>query len=152
MTALLITSLIISFISCAGRDTSADKFALVKSAKADEKKYEIWYFVSKVASDTPYKVFVAKESILIEDDNRRSWSKLVFDDEQTDEDAISYKEVYIYSLVNCPDRTYSYRASRFYNNIGELVFSEDISSEPLPIVADTVSDYISRFVCSYSDN
>jgi len=150
--ALIIVSCCILFVSCASMRTNETKYSIVKESKDDEKSYDIWYFVSRVGTDRPFKVFVAKASILIENDSRRSWSKLVFTAEQTDEDGINYKEVYIYSSVNCLDRTYFYIASRFYNSIGEPVFSENVSTDPEPILADTVSDYVSRFVCAYSEN
>jgi len=148
---LILVPCCILFISCASMRTDENKYSIVKESKNDEKSYDIWYFVSMVGMDKPYKVYVAKASILIENENRRSWSKLVFKDEQTDEDGIEYKEVYIYSSVNCSDRTYSYLASRFYNSIGELVFNENIPSEPAPIIPKTVSNYVSRFVCAYSE-
>ncbi|MFQ5786469.1 MAG: surface-adhesin E family protein [Thermodesulfobacteriota bacterium] len=132
--------------------TDETNYSIVKETKNDEKSYDIWYFVSKVGRERPYKVYVAKASILIENDRRKSWTKLVFNYEQTDEDGTNYKEVYIYSSVNCSDRTFFYIASRFYNMIGELVFSENVSTDPEPILADTVSDYVSKFVCAHSEN
>jgi hypothetical protein len=140
----------VSSLACASRPVEENHFEIVKSAKADEKSYGIWYFVTKVEKDRKFRVYVAKESISIENDERRSWSKLLFDQDQTDEDGIKYKEVFIYSTVNCANRTYSYKSARFYNSLGELVSSENISQAPAPIIPDTVSDHVARFVCAYS--
>lgn len=140
----------ISFMACASRPVEENHFELVKTAKADEKSFGIWYFVTKVDKDRKFRVYVAKESISIENDERRSWSKLLFDQDQTDEDGTKYKEVFIYSTVNCANRTYSYKSARFYNSLGELVSSENISQAPAPIIPDTVSDHVARFVCAYS--
>jgi hypothetical protein len=142
----------ISFLACASRPVEKDHFQIVKKAKADEKSYGIWYLVTKVKKDRKFRVYVAKESISIEKDERRSWSKLLFDQDQTDEDGTKYKEVFIYSTVNCSGRTYAYRSARFYNSLGELVFSEDISQGPAPILPDSVSDHIAKFVCAYSED
>ena len=141
----------ISFIACASRPVAENHFEIVKTAKADEKSYGIWYFVTKVEKQRNFRVYVAKESISIENDERRSWSKLLFDQDQTDEDGTKYKEVFIYSTVNCANRTYSYNSARFYNPLGELVSSENISQAPAPIMPDTVSDHVARFVCAYSE-
>jgi hypothetical protein len=146
--------LVCIFLSaCASKGSEDSTYEVVKtSAKADEKSYNIWYFVSKVDREIGYRVYVAKESILIENDERNSWSKLIFDEEQKDSDGAPYKEVYIYSTINCSNGTYSYVASRFYNSLGELVHSENISQDPLPIMANTVSDHVAKFVCAYSAN
>ena len=140
----------VSFLACATRPIEENHFELVKTTKADEKSYGIWYFVTKVEKDSKFRVYVAKESISIENDERRSWSKLLFDQDQTDEDGTKYKEVFIYSTVKCANRTYSYKSARFYNSLGELVSSENISQAPAPIIPDTVSDHVARFVCAYS--
>jgi Surface-adhesin protein E len=140
----------VSSLACASRPVEENHIEIVKSAKADEKSYGIWYFVTKVEKDSKFRVYVAKESISIENDERRSWSKLLFDQDQTDEDGTKYKEVFIYSTVNCANRTYSYKSARFYNALGELVSSENISQAPAPIIPDTVSDHVARFVCAYS--
>lgn len=142
---------LISLLACAGRPMEEDHFELVKTVKADEKSYGIWYFISKVEKEKKFRVYVAKESISIENDERGAWSKLLFDDDQTDEDGTKYKEVFIYCTVNCANRTYSYKSARFYSALGELVFSENISQAPTPILADTVSDQVARFVCAYSE-
>jgi hypothetical protein len=147
---ILSLMMFISFLACANRPVEESHFQLVKTAKADEKSYGIWYFVTKVEKDRKFRVYVAKESISIENDERRSWSKLLFDQDQTDEDGTKYKEVFIYSTVNCANRTYSYKSARFYSSLGELVFSEKISQEPVPIMPDSVSDHVARFVCAYS--
>lgn len=142
----------ISSIACATKPIEENHFELVKTAKADEKSYGIWYFVTKVEKDRKFRVYVAKESISIENDDRRSWCKLLFDQDQTDEDGTKYKEVYIYSIVNCSNKTYSYKSARFYNSLGELVFSENISQAAVPITPDTVSDHVAKFVCAYSED
>ena len=141
----------VSFLACATRPIEENHFELVKTTKADEKSYGIWYFVTKVEKDRKFRVYVAKESISITDDERQSWSKLLFDQDQTDEDGTKYKEVFIYSTVNCATRTYSYKSARFYNSLGELVFSEKISQVPVPIISDSVSDHVAKFVCAYSE-
>lgn len=138
-------------LACASKPLEENRFEIVKTAKADEKSYGIWYFVAKLEKDRKYRVYVAKESISIENDERRSWSKLLFDQDQTDEDGTKYKEVYIYSTVNCANRTYSYNSARFYNSLGELVFSEKISQKPVAIMPDSVSDHVAKFVCAYSE-
>jgi hypothetical protein len=148
---ILSLMMFISFLACANRPVEENHFELVKKAKSDEKGYGIWYFVTKVEKDRRFRVYVAKESISIENDERRSWSKLLFDQDQTDEDGTKYKEVFIYSNVNCANRTYSYKSARFYNSLGELVISEDISQEHLPIKPDSVSDHVAKFVCAYSE-
>lgn len=141
----------VSFLACATRPIEQNHFELVKTTKADEKSYGIWYFVTKVEKDRKFRVYVAKESISVTDDERRSWSKLLFDQDQTDEDGTKYKEVFIYSTVNCANRTYSYKSARFYNSLGELVFSEKISQNPVAIMPDSVSDHVAKFVCAYSE-
>lgn len=148
---IILLIVFVSFLACASKPVEENHFELVKTAKADEKSYGIWYFVSKVEKDKNFRVYVAKESITINNDERRSWSKLLFDQDQTDEDGTTYKEVFIYSIVNCADRTYSYKSARFYNSLGELVVSENISQAPAPIMPDTVSDKVARFVCAYSE-
>jgi hypothetical protein len=149
---ILFLIVFVSFLACASRPVEENHFELVKKAKADEKSYGIWYFVTKVEKDRRFRVYVAKESISIKNDERRSWSKLLFNQDQTDEDGAKYKEVFIYSTVNCANRTYSYKSARFYNSLGELVFSENISQAPLPIMPDTVSDHVAKFVCAYSED
>ncbi|MBI4228496.1 MAG: hypothetical protein HY693_02115, partial [Deltaproteobacteria bacterium] len=124
----------ISFLACAGRPREENHFELIKTAKADEKSYGIWYFISKVEKEKKFRVYVAKESISTYNDERGAWSKLLFDQDQTDDDGTKYKEVYVYSTVNCSNQTYSYKAARFYNSLGELVFSENILQEPAPIL------------------
>ncbi len=141
----------VSFLACASKPAEENNFELVKAAKADEKSYGIWYFVSKVEKEKNFRVYVAKESITINNDERQCWSKLLFDQDQTDEDGTTYKEVFIYSTVNCAKRTYSYKSARFYNSLGELVVSENISQAAVPIMPDTVSDKVARFVCAYSE-
>ena len=148
---VLFLILFVSVLACASRPVEENRFEIVKTAKADEKSYGIWYFVTKVEKDRKFRVYVAKESISIENDERRSWSKLLFDQDQTDEDGTKYKEVFIYSSVNCANRTYSYKSARFYNSLGELVFSEKISQAPVPIMPDSVSDHVAKFVCAYSE-
>lgn len=147
---ILFLIVFVSVLACASRRVDENHFEIVKTAKADEKSYGIWYFVTKVEKDKKFRVYVAKESISIADDERRSWSKLLFDQDQTDDDGTKYKEVFIYSTVNCATRTYSYKSARFYNSLGELVFSENISQAPVPIMPDTVSDHVAKFVCAYS--
>ena len=144
--------MLVSFLACASKPAEENNFELVKAAKADEKSYGIWYFVSKVEKEKNFRVYVAKESITINNDERQCWSKLLFDQDQTDEDGTKYKEVFIYSTVNCANRTYSYNSARFYNPLGELVSSENISQAPAPIMPDTVSDHVARFVCAYSED
>lgn len=149
---ILLLIVLVSFLACASKPREQNQFELVKAAKADEKSYGIWYFVSKVEKDRKFRVYVAKESIKINNSERQSWSKLLFDQDQTDEDGTKYKEVFIYSTVNCANRMYSYKSARFYNSLGELVFSENISQQPVPILPDTVSDHVARFVCAYSED
>lgn len=135
-------------IACSSKGIEEQNYDIIKKSKVDEKSYKIWYFVSKVGKERNYKLYVAKESIVEDKNLRRSWSKLVFDQEQKDPDGKSYKEVYILSSIDCSDRTYNYLASRFYSSLGELVYSENITPEPSPIIPDTNSDYISKFVCA----
>jgi hypothetical protein len=149
---ILFFIVLVSFLACATRPIEENHFELVKTAKADEKSYDIWYFVTKVDKDRKFRVYVAKESISIENDERKSWCKLLFDQDQTDEDGTKYKEVFIYSTVNCANRTYAYKSARFYDSLGELVFSENISQAPVPIMPDTVSDHVAKFVCAYSED
>ena len=148
---ILFLIVFVSFLACANRPVAENHFEIVKTAKADEKSYGIWYFVTKVEKERNFRVYVAKESISIENDERRSWSKLLFDQDQTDEDGTKYKEVFIYSTVNCANQTYSYKSARFYNSLGELVFSEKISQKPVAIMPDSVSDHVAKFVCAYSE-
>lgn len=149
---VLFLIVLVSVLACASRPVEENQFEIVKTAKADEKSYGIWYFVTKVEKDRKFRVYVAKESISIENDERRSWSKLLFDQDQTDEDGTKYKEVFIYSTVNCANGTYSYKSARFYNSLGELVSSENISQAPAAIMPDTVSDHVAKFVCAYSED
>jgi hypothetical protein len=149
---ILFLIVFVSSLACAARPTEENHFEIVKTARADEKNYGIWYFVAKVEKDRKFRVYVAKESISIDNDERRSWCKLLFDKDQTYEDGTKYKEVFIYSAVNCANRTYAYKSARFYDSLGELVFSENISEAPVPIMPDTVSDHVAKFVCAYSQD
>jgi hypothetical protein len=152
LTLNLMTSIffILGF-ACSSKGIEEQNYDIIKKSKVDEKSYKIWYFVSKVAKDRNYKVYVAKESIIENENLRRSWSKLVFDEDQKDPDGKTYKEVYILSSIDCLENTYSYLASRFYNSLGELVYSENIAPDVSPITPDTNSDYISKFVCADSE-
>ena len=136
--------------ACSTKGIEEQNFDIIKQSKVDEKSYKIWYFVSKAGKERNYKVYVAKESIITDENLRRSWSKLVFDEDQKDQDGKSYREVYILSSIDCLEQTYSYLASRFYNSLGEVVYSENIAPDPSPIIPDTNSDYISKFVCADS--
>jgi len=111
---------------------------------------ESWFFVTEVKGDTrDYNVYVDTSTIQTVDDEVMSWSKLVFPEDQKDSDGLIYREVRIASAINCAQKTYIYNASKFYDALGRMVFSESIETERSPIPGGTVSEYIANFVCGY---
>lgn len=108
-----------------------------------------WFLVAEVKGDREYMVYVDTKSIENAADGVVSWSKLVFAAPQRDEDGLTYDEVHIESSIDCEGRTYAYNTSKFYNTIGQLVYQEDISYNRSDITPDTLSAYISDFVCGY---
>lgn len=111
---------------------------------------ESWFLVAEVKGDTRnYNVYVDTSTIQTVDDEVMSWSKLVFPEDQKDSDGLIYREVRIASAINCAQRTYMYSASKFYDALGRMVFSESIETERSPIPGGTVSEYIANFVCGY---
>lgn len=115
-------------------------------------KEDTWFLVGGVTGNRAYKVFVDPETIESKNDLVESWSKLQFEEPQTDEDGLSYNEVKISSSIDCKNKTYSYSDSKFYDGLGRLVESQSAPYEPLPIVDGTVSAKISDFVCGYQLN
>ena len=108
---------------------------------------DTWFLVAEVKGNKVYTVYVDTESIKSAEEGVESWSKLVFQEVQRDDDGLSYNEVQISSSIDCAGETYSYNTSRFYNYIGQLVYQEDIKYNRNKITPDTLSAYIADFVC-----
>lgn len=127
------------------------KLAKIKKYESIDKD-DSWFLVGGVIGDRAYSVFVDPDTIESENNLTNSWSKLEFEKSQRDEDGLSYKEVRISSTVDCENRTYSYKDSKFYDSLGRLVESQPAPYEPKPIVDGTVSSKIADFVCGYQLN
>lgn len=108
-----------------------------------------WFLITEVDGDWDYKVYVDISTIDTVDGEIVSWSKLVFDEDHTDSDGLVYREVRIASSIDCKQRTYMYRSSKFYDGLGKLVYQEDIETDRAPIPGGTVSAHIADFVCGY---
>jgi len=115
-------------------------------------KEDAWFLVGGVTGDRAYKVFVDPRTIVGKNDLVESWSKLEFEEAQSDEDGLSYKQVQINSSIDCKNRTYSYTDSKFYDGLGRMVESQPAPYEPQPIIEGTVSAKIADFVCGYETN
>ncbi len=106
-----------------------------------------WSLVAEVKDERVYTVYVDTKSIESNETGIESWSKLVFENTQRDDDGLSYNEVQIRSSIDCPEKTYAYNTSKFYNSIGQLVYQEDITYNRNDITPNTLSAYIAEFVC-----
>lgn len=135
------------------KDTAVTYPKLKKIKKYERvDKDDSWFLVGGVTGDRAYSIFVDPDTIESENNLTNSWSKLEFEKTQRDEDGLSYKEVRISSTVDCENRTYSYKDSKFYDSLGRLVESQPAPYEPKPIVDGTVSSQIADFVCGYQLN
>lgn len=151
--------LYVMLVSCTGKgyaDTPAERQEASRVASPESEgpvsnsPGESWFFVTEVKGDTrDYNVYVDTSTIQTVDDEVMSWSKLVFPEDQKDSDGLIYREVRIASAINCAQRTYMYSASKFYDALGRMVFSESIETERSSIPGGTVSEYIANFVCGY---
>lgn len=150
----------IMLVSCTGkgyadtpaerRDASSQTASLASEGPVSNSPGESWFLVTEVKGDTrDYNVYVDTSTIQTVDDEVMSWSKLVFPEDQKDSDGLIYREVRIASAINCAQRTYMYSASKFYDALGRMVFSESIETERSSIPGGTVSEYIANFVCGY---
>ncbi len=108
-----------------------------------------WFLVTEVGGDRDYKVYVDTSTIDTMDGEVVSWSKLVFDEDRRDSDGLVYREVSIASSINCEERTYMYRSSKFYDALGKMVYMENVATNRAPIPGGTVSAFIADFVCGY---
>ena len=117
--------------------------------KKPEQYKENWFLVTEVKGDRAYTVYVDTGSIEDGAKGLESWSKLVFEQGQRDDDGLYYHEVQISSSIDCYEKTYAYNTSKFYDSIGRLVYQEDISYNPNPITPDSLSAYLADFVCGY---
>lgn len=133
-----------------GRATAARSASQEGQGAVSVSPDESWFLVAEVKGDTrDYNVYVDTSTIQTIDGEVMSWSKLVFPEDQKDSDGLVYREVRIASAINCAQRTYMYSASKFYDALGRMVFSESIETERSPIPGGTVSEYIANFVCGY---
>lgn len=106
-----------------------------------------WFLVAEVKGERVYTVYVDTKSIENTETGIESWSKLEFQETQRDDDGLSYNEVQIRSSIDCPEKTYAYNTSKFYNSIGQLVYQENITYNRNDITPNTLSAYIAEFVC-----
>lgn len=144
----ILVLLILLIISCALNNPDqldGKRFKPIDKART----LENWVKIARVSEDNNYEVFVDPRSIKDVDGYIRSWSKLFFEKRQTDIDGLEFDEVRIYSSIHCIQKQYSYISSRFFNSLGELVFSEEVPTGFNKIKDNTVSSMIQEYVCNY---
>lgn len=163
LSGIAIFSLLVSF-SCARKDVygpdSGASDARAEEADADATdsdadaasldEEESWFLVTEMDGDRNYAVFVDTSTVDTIDGAVHSWSKLVFEEDQEDSDGLVYREVKIASAINCEKRTYMYLSSKFYDSLGKMVYTENLSSADWSAIpGGTVSEHIANFVCGY---
>ena len=132
-------------------DVSNSQPSIVKKDEQHQIE-DSWFLIGAVTGKSAYKVYVDPESIVNEGELVVSWSKLEFDENQTDEDGLTYKEAQICSSIDCKNRTYSYTDSRFFDGLGRMIESQPTPYESQPIIEGTVSAKIADFVCEHDMN
>lgn len=110
---------------------------------------ENWFLVAEITEPKFYKVYVDTTSLREEEGGRESLARMVFFDDQKDSDGMTYREVHIVSVIDCPARTYSYKSSKFFDGLGKMVYQENIGENESEITENSVSAHIADFVCGY---
>ncbi len=111
---------------------------------------DAWFLVTDVNAERKFAVYVDTSTINTIEGEVYSWSRLVFKEDQKDTDGLVYREVMIASAINCGEKTYAYKSSKFYDSLGKMVYMENIGTNKSPIPANSVSATIEEFVCGYN--
>lgn len=130
-----------------GTVTTAPPLEHIAPASRDS---DTWFLVTDVNAERKFAVYVDTSTINAIEGEVYSWSRLVFKEDQKDTDGLVYREVMVASAVNCGEKTYAYKSSKFYDSLGKMVYMENIGTNKSPIPANSVSASIAEFVCGYN--
>ncbi|MFI5324357.1 MAG: surface-adhesin E family protein [Thermodesulfobacteriota bacterium] len=132
--------------------TGSTESPLEDAAPAASHDSESWFLVKNVKAERKFALYVDTSTINTIDGEVYSWSRLIFDEDQKDTDGLIYREVLIASAIDCAGNTYAYKSSKFYDSLGKMVYMENVGTNKSKIPENSVSRYVSDFVCGYNPN